>query len=199
MKYCTNCCIIKNKEEFGRDKQKCDGLNQYCKACIRVRSRSQRESNFDYGREYFPEYRNKNRERLREQGRKRLFENREKYAEIGKKSYYKHQKEIAQRRAIKRRTPELVKKNRERAAEWRRRTGSAIKYVTRWRKDNPQKAAIHSMVMWAVRAGVLTRKENCEECELKCKTQGHREDYSRPLEVIWLCPLCHGKRHRTYR
>ena len=26
---------------------------------------------------------------------------------------------------------------------------------------------------------------------------GHHEDYSQPLEVVWLCAPCHGLRHRT--
>jgi hypothetical protein len=27
---------------------------------------------------------------------------------------------------------------------------------------------------------------------------GHHEDYSKPLAVHWLCPLCHRKRHAVH-
>ena len=38
--------------------------------------------------------------------------------------------------------------------------------------------------------------EDCGHCVEKSKLHRHHEDYSKPLEVRWLCPICHGKRHR---
>ena len=199
MKYCTNCFGKKKKEEFGKDKQKRDGLSQYCKPCIRIRSSEQRKNYPVYFKNYADKYRKENRAVLRVKSRIRLSENREKYYEMSNKSYYKYRHEIAIRRAIRRRSIENVIKNRERSAEWRKRTGKAVAYVTRWRRDNPEKAAVHSLILWAVRTNILKRNESCEECGVNCKTQGHHEDYSKPLEVIWLCSLCHGKKHRIYR
>lgn len=37
-------------------------------------------------------------------------------------------------------------------------------------------------------------KKPCLECGSK-KSQMHHEDYSRPLDVMWLCRPCHMKRH----
>lgn len=46
----------------------------------------------------------------------------------------------------------------------------------------------------AVRRGGIIRKD-CEHCGAK-KTDGHHSDYSKPLDVIWVCRPCHMKLHR---
>ncbi len=38
----------------------------------------------------------------------------------------------------------------------------------------------------------------CERCGSP-KVHGHHEDYSKPLEVMWLCTKHHGERHRELR
>lgn len=53
----------------------------------------------------------------------------------------------------------------------------------------PEKIRARQIVKDAIKSGKLIRKK-CEFCnEIG---QGHHEDYSRPLEVMWLC----GKHHR---
>jgi hypothetical protein len=46
----------------------------------------------------------------------------------------------------------------------------------------------------AVRDGRLDRQP-CEACGAE-PAQGHHDDYSKPLEVRWLCPPCHANEHR---
>lgn len=49
----------------------------------------------------------------------------------------------------------------------------------------------------AVRLGFLTRPTGCPECGRgDLGIHAHHHDYSKPLEVTWLCSECHGKRHR---
>jgi hypothetical protein len=51
----------------------------------------------------------------------------------------------------------------------------------------------------AVRNGILVRPEVCEICD-KSPRDGvvaHHPDYSRPLEVEWLCRSCHTAKHLT--
>lgn len=43
----------------------------------------------------------------------------------------------------------------------------------------------------AVARGDLVRPMRCTNCGLARKTEGHHSDYSKPLDVTWLCPKCH--------
>lgn len=59
--------------------------------------------------------------------------------------------------------------------------------------DVPTKARI--LVARAIRAGVLERPTECSRCGHECKPEGHHIDYSRPLDVEWLCQPCHYAAH----
>jgi hypothetical protein len=50
----------------------------------------------------------------------------------------------------------------------------------------------------AIRTGVLVRGL-CVDCGSSSNIHAHHEDYSKPLEVIWLCRTCHNKRHGKLR
>lgn len=41
----------------------------------------------------------------------------------------------------------------------------------------------------------LKRPDRCSLCGKVCRVHGHHRDYSKPLEVIWLCPQCHKNEH----
>lgn len=62
-----------------------------------------------------------------------------------------------------------------------------------WKQRNKHKIAAHTAIGNAVAAGKVTR--------LPCwcgnpKSEGHHEDYTKPLEVIWLCRKHHAEAHR---
>jgi hypothetical protein len=51
----------------------------------------------------------------------------------------------------------------------------------------------------AVTAGLVIKPGRCSQCQVtpgKRGLHGHHIDYSKPLEVQWLCSTCHGKAHR---
>jgi hypothetical protein len=77
-----------------------------------------------------------------------------------------------------------------------RQSGKAKRYegtVKRWRKKHPIKHKAHSA---AIRAHP-TPPEACSDCGTKPKVMHrHHPDYSKPKEIVWLCPKCHGLRHR---
>lgn len=47
----------------------------------------------------------------------------------------------------------------------------------------------------ALSAGRIARG-SCEQCGSDRRVAGHHEDYSRALDVVWLCPKCHRAWHR---
>jgi len=58
--------------------------------------------------------------------------------------------------------------------------------------------AIHWQVNYAISYGRLTRSLTCEQCGRHTRTQGHHDDYSKPLEVRWLCASCHLRLHKGW-
>lgn len=73
---------------------------------------------------------------------------------------------------------------------------SRISSVQNYRKSNPLKAAAQTASANAIRDGKLIRQP-CEVCGTTSKVQGHHDDYSKPLEVRWLCPKHHSAHHRA--
>ena len=70
-----------------------------------------------------------------------------------------------------------------------------VEYLRKYREGNPDKYHAHIMVRNHIRGGKLTRATECEECGSDSNIHAHHEDYSKPLEVVWLCAACHAKRH----
>ncbi len=58
---------------------------------------------------------------------------------------------------------------------------------------NPEKYKAHTAVGNAIRDGKL-KKLSCNVCGNN-KVHAHHNDYSKPLEVIWLCSLHHARKH----
>ena len=69
--------------------------------------------------------------------------------------------------------------------------------ATRWRQQNPAKRKAHIIVSNAIRDGKLTRMP-CEIC-FSDNGQAHHSDYSKSLEVRWLCVGCHSLIHKSER
>ena len=55
---------------------------------------------------------------------------------------------------------------------------------------------VRQAVQTAVSKGELFKPNCCELCKEKCNPQSHHVDYGKPLQVVWLCAICHGKVHR---
>ena len=47
----------------------------------------------------------------------------------------------------------------------------------------------------ALKSRKIIKPEYCQQCNEKKRLTGHHADYSKPLEVEWLCYECHASRH----
>jgi ribosomal protein S27AE len=63
----------------------------------------------------------------------------------------------------------------------------------RYAARNPEKMRAYKRVYYALKTGKLQR-EPCEVCGAE-KVHAHHDDYSKPLEVRWLCTACHELHH----
>jgi hypothetical protein len=64
-------------------------------------------------------------------------------------------------------------------------------------KRNPKKYRAHTTFHSATLTGKLIRQP-CEVCG-STTVHGHHDDYSKPLDVRWLCPKHHSERHKLTR
>ena len=69
-------------------------------------------------------------------------------------------------------------------------------YVKEYRKKFPKKYAAHLLVNNRLRDGKLEKK-CCEICGSE-KSVAHHDDYDKPLEVRWLCPIHHKQWHSSH-
>jgi len=85
-----------------------------------------------------------------------------------------------------------VEYDRERELKPERKASKAI--IQKKHCDlNPQKRKARLAVGNAIRSGKIV-KMNCEVCGSQ-NSQAHHHDYSKPLDIKWLCFVCHRAEH----
>lgn len=70
---------------------------------------------------------------------------------------------------------------------------SPMRYKKRQRTRFRERVYARELVRRAIKAGRLVRQP-CERCGVP-HAQAHHEDYSKPLDVRWLCLPCHRAEH----
>ena len=78
------------------------------------------------------------------------------------------------------------RKNKER----RRKTNKKYYWANR------EKRSAYAKVYRAVFSGKIKRPNSCDKCGTNSRLEGHHKDYSKPLEIIWLCIRCHKNIHQ---
>jgi hypothetical protein len=65
------------------------------------------------------------------------------------------------------------------------------KAVKEFRKRNPEKLKAWWTFNNALRRGKIVKPFSCAKCGSVDRLDGHHSDYSKPLDVVWLCRPCH--------
>lgn len=91
--------------------------------------------------------------------------------------------------------PQVQEYDRERSKLPHRRENSR-RVAQRWNEKNPAAYKAHYLVSNAIRDGRL-EKEPCVFCGAD-KVHAHHRDYTKPLDVVWLCPKCHHRLHAIF-
>jgi hypothetical protein len=70
-----------------------------------------------------------------------------------------------------------------------------VERILKWKQEHPDGVIAQNKLHGAIRYGKMVKPEICENCGLKKKLSAHHEDYSKPLDVNWLCYSCHKLKH----
>lgn len=175
LKFCPQCKISKPLNLFAKNRHKKSGLCVYCKDCCHSNCKKYYFNNIEKvtnaQREYY--YYKGGKDNI-SNNKKRNPEKYKPIARKGTRKYYALNRELCR------------KKNRERKRPYIRNEVT-IKTIARKILKN------------AVLNGDIIRPKKCPRCgNDKDRIHGHHKDYNKPLDVIWLCSICHGKEHRKY-
>ena len=165
-----------------------DELSAHRDHLKRERNRRYRESHREEIRKSAREYDSKFRQT---EHRKKYLEGRKEEDAQWKKEWYQRNKErilIARRK----RAEETVPERTEYLKEYNKRPEvKELKRIQaeRYRKKNQYQIRARRIAYKALRNGEIIKK-NCEECGHH-KVEMHHPNYSKELEVVWLCKRCH--------
>lgn len=111
-----------------------------------------------------------------------------KNSKIWVKRHPKKRKKICHEYSIKNREVLGIK-----AKKWRKKNPQkAIGITKRWRKNNPKKRNAQAKAQYNIKIPI---GKLCEICKEKKAVQRHHQDYEKPLEVMFVCSMCHINLH----
>lgn len=177
MKLCKKCKVEKEEIDFYKNHDECKKCwNEYCSN--RRKEKIKNDPNFlEEKRKKLQEWRKKNPDKQKQYTAKSLEKNRDKINE-------------------KKRSPEFRIKLNEGVKSWRKRNSERYKETEKIRRDRDRyKERARRLLYKAITRGHMVRGPKCEICGIEGKMEGHHKDYSKPLEVQWLCRICHRNKH----
>jgi len=170
---CKRCNIRKPVSDFTKNSRTQNGLDYYCRSC-------KKEMYSKYG----PVYKTS-----RIESRKQWYqENRDQILRKASESHLKNIEKVRSR--VKKYCSTTDGKEKRRKAMNRYYHANA---------ENKMKVICRIVLARAVRSGKVIKPSACRDCKTRCCPEAHHNDYSKPLEVIWLCKQCHSALKRKHQ
>ena len=93
------------------------------------------------------------------------------------------------------RNPAKYEQQKSMSREWKKANPERHAELARaYRARNRHKTEAQNKLNYAIRKGLIFRSP-CQVCATTLKVHAHHHDYSKPLDVEWLCFECHRKAH----
>jgi len=154
-------------------------------------------------REYYRKYYLANKEKIKERVKKYWHKNKEEINE--RREYFKeynanyHKCDVAKeaRKRWRKNNPDKVRK--QKIKDYEDNKERYIEYQTKWSIDNREKKRAHVAIYDAIKRGDIIKPTKCSKCDKEKRLHAHHEDYTKPLEVKWLCQSCHIAEHKRHR
>lgn len=196
MKRCSACQIEKSEINFYKSSRSKDKLHTQCKECANNKSKMWRQHNPEKIKESWKKGRQNKKVPDEFRRRRKTGMSHEEVNAQNRNHYDLNREEISHKRKQKIRTPEIKRKAREQVISWRKENKEKYnEYQRKFKSKNRTQIDARRCVYYAVKGGILIKPLLCEICGENKPLQGHHEDYTKPLEVKWLCRTCHCQQH----
>lgn len=169
---CKKCEEEKSRDHYYKEDKNANGLKLFCKDCYKERSQNHYMNNRSQINEHRKNHRKENNLLINESER-----------------YYRRGYRYKNRERIRKYQSDWSKANRLKVRE------ASIKYANKY----PERVIANSRLSDAVRYGKIKKPSSCSRCNKKSHKRhihGHHSDYSKPLDIVWLCVPCHAIEHR---
>jgi len=180
LKWCPKCSTAKPFAQFFRKASARDGYRAECRSC-------------EYERQ--KKYSAANPEKVKTWRQNNYWRDPDHKRAQKRADYYRHRSE----RIDKVRAAVDPEKKRQYDREYRKRPEVKARQdeqKARYKREQRAKYRAHYYVKNAIRDGRLVRQP-CEVCG-KPRAEAHHDDYSKPLEVRWLCKAHHRAAHAVF-
>lgn len=194
-KKCTKCEQIKETIFFCKDSRNKDGYGAQCKDCRNKHVREYVANNKERTVERHRVYRANNKDKCSKATILWNKNNPDKVKENKQKYFNRHAERLnAKVKEWRQLNPDKVK---EATQKWRDLNIEKVRgYKREDARRRPQAYKAVNVVNHAIRDGKLKRMP-CEICG-DSKSEAHHCDYSKPLEIQWLCKAHHVAWHRLF-
>ena len=167
MKICCHCKKELDESLFYKNKSNKDGLHPECKECL-------------FARTHTDEFKKK----------QIIYRSSKKFLEGNKIRCKKYYNKLEKKKRI-------LERNKIWYSTHSRNLKKCNEYTKKYYKENKFKKICQSILNCNIKLGKITKPKICSNCKLTGIIHAHHKDYSKPLDVIWLCAKCHSNLHKN--